>query len=73
MDIPINTYIGSASLDKSGENIFLTFLPETKKVSFSANWLEEHAYDFKRDNEKGWIAADLKIWGKDTLKNIPMN
>jgi len=71
LDIPINTYIGSASLDKSGENIFLTFLPETKKVSFSANWLEEHAYDFKRDNEKGWIAADLKIWGKDTLKNIP--
>ena len=70
-DIPINTYIGSASLDKSGENIFLTFLPETKKVSFSAKWLEEHAYDFKRDNEKGWIAANLKIWGKDTLKNIP--
>ena len=71
LDIPINTYIESASLDKSGENIFLTFLPEKKKVSFSANWLKEHAYDFKRDNEKGWIATDLKIWGKDTLKNIP--
>ena len=31
LDIPINTYIESASLDKSGENIFLTFLPEKKK------------------------------------------
>jgi gamma-butyrobetaine dioxygenase len=70
-DIPINTYIESVTLDKSGKNIFLTFLPETKKVSFSANWLEEHAYDTKRNNTKGWIASDLKIWGKDILKNIP--
>ena len=31
-DIPINTYIESATLDDSGKNIFLTFLPETKKV-----------------------------------------
>ncbi len=30
-DIPINTYIESASLDKEGKNIFLTFLPERKK------------------------------------------
>ena len=34
LDIPINTYIESASLDKSGENIFLTFLPEKKKFHF---------------------------------------
>ena len=34
-DIPINTYIESATLDDSGKNIFLTFLPETKKVSFT--------------------------------------
>ena len=26
-DIPINTYIESATLDDSGKNIFLTFLP----------------------------------------------
>ena len=70
-DIPINTCIESATLDETGKNIFLTFLPETKKVSFSANWLEEHAYDTKRNNTKGWIASDLKIWGKDMLKNIP--
>ena len=70
-DIPINTYIESATLDETGKNIFLTFLPETKKVSFSASWLEEHVYDMKRSNTKGWIASDLKIWGKDILKNIP--
>ena len=70
-DIPTNTYIKSVALDETGRNIFLTFLPETKKVSFSANWLEEHAYDIKHNNVKGWIASDLKIWGKDMLKNIP--
>jgi len=70
-DIPANTYIESVTLDETGKNIFLTFLPETKKVSFSASWLEEHAYDMKRSNAKGWFASDLKIWGKDMLKNIP--
>jgi len=70
-EIPINTYIESATLDESGKNIFLTFLPETKKVSFSANWLEAHAYDTKRSNTKGWIASDLKTWGKDMSKSIP--
>ena len=70
-EIPINTYIESATLDESGKNIFLTFLPETKKVSFSVDWLEAHAYDTKRNNIKGWIASDLKTWGKDNSKSIP--
>ena len=70
-DIPINTYIESATLDEIGKNIFLTFLPETKKVLFSASWLEAHAYDTKRGNTKGWIAFDFKIWGKDLSKRIP--
>ena len=48
-DIPINTYIESVTLDETGKNIFLTFLPETKKVSFSASWLEAHAYDKKQN------------------------
>ena len=38
-DIPINTYIESATLDEAGKNIFLTFFPEAKKVSFTASWL----------------------------------
>ena len=70
-DIPINTYIESATLDETGKNIFLTFLPEKKKVSFSANWLETHAYDVKQDNIKGWIPKDLKIWGRNMSTNIP--
>ena len=70
-DIPINTYIESAILDETGKNIFLTFLPEKKKVSFSANWLETHAYDVKQDNIKGWIPKDLKIWGRNMSTNIP--
>jgi len=70
-DIPINTSIKSAKLDKTGRNIFLTLLPEKKDVSFSANWLEAHAYDTKQHNEKGWITSDLKTWGNDMLKHIP--
>ena len=70
-DIPINNYIESATLDENGKNISLTFLPETKKVSFSTSWLEAHVYDRKQSNIKGWIASDLKTWGKDMLKSIP--
>ena len=70
-DVPINITVQSANLDEEGKNIFLTFFPEKKDVSFSANWLEAHAYDTKQHNEKGWIAPDLKMWGKDMSKNIP--
>ena len=70
-EIPINTYIESATIDESGKNIFLTFLPEKKKISFSASWLEEHAYDTKRSNIKGWITSGLKTWGKDMSESIP--
>ena len=70
-DIPINTYIESASLDKEGKNIFLTFLPERKKVSFSVNWLEAHSYDTKPNNIKGWVSPDLKTWRNDISTNIP--
>jgi len=70
-DIPINISIQSAKLDKTGTNIFLTFLPEKKDVSFSANWLEAHAYDKKQHNEKVWIASDLKTWGNDMSNHIP--
>ena len=33
-DIPINTYIETATLDKAGKNIFLTFLPDKKMFHF---------------------------------------
>ena len=71
-DIPTNISIKSAKLDKAGKNIFLTFLPENKDVSFSTNWLESHAYDKKQNKEKGWINSDLKVWNKDMLKQIPI-
>ena len=48
-DIPTDTYVKSAILDNKGENIFLTFSPESKKVSFSTSWLASHAYDVKRN------------------------
>ena len=47
-DIPKDTVIKSAILDNKGENISLTFFPESKKVSFSSNWLERYAYDVEK-------------------------
>ena len=70
-DIPKDTVIKSAILDSKGENISLTFFPESKKVSFSSNWLERHAYDVEKKNLKGWISSTLKIWNSSILKKIP--
>ena len=70
-DIPIDTCVKSANLDDKGENISLTFFPESKKVSFSTSWLETYAYDVEKKSLKGWISPDLKIWKSDMSKNIP--
>ena len=70
-DIPKDTVIKSAILDSKGENISLTFFPESKKVSFSSNWLERYAYDVEKKNLKGWISPTLKVWNSSILKKIP--
>ena len=71
-DIPVDTYIQSASLDKKGKNITLNFLPNKKQVKFSSRWLETHAYDNRKNNSKVWINPDLKIWSNTTIKSIPI-
>ena len=70
-DIPKDTVIKSAILDSKGENISLTFFPESKKVSFSSNWLEKYAYDVEEKILKGWVSPILKVWKSNILKNIP--
>ena len=70
-DIPVNTYIKSASLDKKGQNLTLNFLPNKKKVQFSTRWLQSHAYDKKQNTSKVWLDPDLKTWTKTSLKHIP--
>jgi len=71
-DIPVATYIKSASLAKKGKEIIINFLPKKKQVKFSSSWLEKHAYDKKQSNSKVWIDPDLKTWTKGSLKNIPI-
>jgi len=71
-DIPVNTYIKSASLDKKGKNITLNFLPKKKQIRFSASWLEKNVYDKRQNNSKVWIHPDLKTWSKASLKRIPI-
>ena len=71
-DIPVKTYIKSASLNKKGKEIIINFLPKKKQVKFTSSWLEKHAYDKKERNSKVWINPDLKIWSKATLKRVPI-
>ena len=71
-DIPVKTYIKSASLDKKGKEITINFLPKKKQVKFSTNWLKDNAYDNKQAGSKVWINPDLKIWSKNSLKRIPI-
>ena len=70
-DIPADTYIKSANLDNKGENISLTFFPESKKVSFSTSWLISNAYDVNKKILKGWISPELQIRKSEISKNIP--
>ncbi len=58
-DIPVTTYIKSASLSKKGKEIIINFLPKKKQVKFTSSWLEKHAYDKKERNSKVWINPDL--------------
>ena len=71
-DLPVSTYIKSASLDKKGKNITLKFLPDKKEVKFSSKWLEVNAYDKKQNNSKIWINPNLKVWSNATMKGIPI-
>jgi len=71
-DIPIKTYIKSASLSKKGKEIIINFLPKKKRVKFSFRWLENCAYDKKQNISKVWIDPDLKTWSKTSLKRIPI-
>ena len=64
-------YIESVSLDESGENIFLTFAPENKKITFPSNWLIKYKYDKKIKKIIGWINPNLKTWDKSFSKNLP--
>ena len=70
-DIPVNTYIKSAKIDKKGKNLTIKFLPKKKQVTFSSSWLESHAYDKKQNNSKVWIDPKIKTWSKSSLKRIP--
>ncbi len=72
LDIPVNTHIKSASLDKKGKNVTLKFLPKKKQVKFSSSWLESHAYDKKQNNLKVWIDPNLKTWTKASFKRVPI-
>ena len=71
-DIPVNTYIKSATLDKKGKKVIVNFLPKKKQVKFSTNWLKDNAYDNRQGGSNIWINPDLKIWSKNSLKRIPI-
>ena len=71
-DIPVNTFIKSASIDGRNKSITLKFLPDKKEVKFSFKWLEVNAYDKKSNNSEIWINSNLKVWSNATMKNVPV-
>ena len=71
-DIPVKTYIKSASLDKKGNEVTINFLPKEKQVKFSTKWLKYNSYDKKQVGSKVWINSDIKTWSKNSLKRIPI-
>lgn len=68
-DIPRDTRIASASCD--GDQVEVTFEPESKTVTFDAAWLLEHAYDKPANDTRGWIADALSLWDNTISDDAP--
>lgn len=60
-DIPAETRLAAAEVTKSGD-VMLTFMPEGKTMSYSAEWLARHAYDRKAERKTGWVSSDVETW-----------
>tara|TARA_Y100000590_G_scaffold341030_1_gene389037 strand:- start:4375 stop:5514 length:1140 start_codon:yes stop_codon:yes gene_type:complete len=71
-DIPAETYIKSAFINKKGKEIIINFLPKKKQVKFSSKWLLDNTYDNNKKNSNVWVNPDLKIWSKKNLKKAPV-
>jgi len=69
-EIPQGLKINSIEIDDAGD-IQILFSPEHKLVTYSADWLRRHVYDFDHHSEAGWLNPQLETWGSALSDSIP--
>ncbi len=68
-DVPLDTHISHGELTDQG--VVLTFAPEGKAATFTADWLLENAYDHKAPERVGWIGSALETWDHRLNGHVP--
>ena len=68
-DIPAGTLISDAA--ENGNEVTVTFAPETKTVTFDRNWLLSHAYDTNANRAAGWLPEEIETWDAGLSANVP--
>lgn len=69
-DIPRKTRIAAAGLTEDA-GVAVTFEPETKSVSFPADWLEAHVYDRSATRPPGWLDPAVRTWDAALMTELP--
>ncbi|MBV9220144.1 MAG: gamma-butyrobetaine dioxygenase [Methylobacteriaceae bacterium] len=70
LDIPADTRVARAAVTTGGD-LYVTFIPEGKTVSFPAAWLAEHIYDVEPERRPGWSDAVIERWDNALQARIP--
>lgn len=70
LDIPADTRIAAA--DAEGDRVSLHFMPEDRRIDYSASWLKAHAYDQPLPRKPGWTAPDIVRWDARLQPQVPV-
>lgn len=61
-DIDPTTSMTSCERSNDGSSITVTFAPCGTSATFTADWLERHAYDVERPAQRGWLPPTIETW-----------
>jgi gamma-butyrobetaine dioxygenase len=70
LDIPEDTHVARASLARRG-GLTVHFMPEQKKVTFPAPWLEARAYELRPQKGRGWTCPEISRWNSGLQDHVP--
>ncbi|MEH6547720.1 MAG: gamma-butyrobetaine dioxygenase [Sneathiella sp.] len=70
IDIPEETRVSAIELSLPG-SLNLTFTPENKTVTYSLDWLLQHAYDKIDVSSAGWLDKKIETWDGKLTSNVP--
>jgi len=70
-DIPRTISVALASI--AGGQLHLTFVPQTREITYDLSWLELHAYDRpSARSAKGWTAPEIQTWDAGLGGDVPI-